>query len=98
MVSKSTVSIHYFSGRRSKNSKKSDDAFGNKQLFLAHAAPSDLSNKKYIHHERVAREGWQARAGQNSLDFKVAGIQATMTKDGDGHRVTTLYPVEESWN
>jgi len=75
------------------NSKaKSDEAFGNKQLFLAHAALSDLSNKKYIHHERVAREGWQGRAGQNTLDLKVAGIEASMTKDGEGHRVTTLYP------
>ena len=38
------------------NSKaNTDDAFGNKQLFLAHAALSDLSNKKYIHHERVEK-------------------------------------------
>ena len=26
-------------------------AFGNRQLFLAHAALSDLANKNYIHHE-----------------------------------------------
>ena len=79
-------------GDPKKSKTNADDAFGNKQLFLAHAALSDLTNKKYIHHERVAREGWLARVGQNTLELKVAGIQASMTNDGEGHRVTTLYP------
>ena len=67
-------------------------AFGNRQLFLAHAALSDLANKNYIHHERVVREGWQARAGQDTLDLKVAGIQASMHENGQKHRLTTLFP------
>ena len=52
----------------------------------------DLANKNYIHHERVVREGWQARAGQDTLDLKVAGIQASMHENGQKHRLTTLFP------
>ena len=55
------------------NSKaNTDDAFGNKQLFLAHAALSDLTNKKYIHHERVAR-GLAGEGRAEYFGFKSGG-------------------------
>jgi predicted secreted hydrolase len=69
-----------------------EQAFGNRQLFLAHSALSDRSGKRYLHHERVVREGWQARAEQNTLSLQVAGINARMLEEGTGHRLTTLYP------
>ena len=68
-----------------------DRAFGNRHLFLAHSALSDLTNQKYLHNERVVREGWQARAGVGTLDLKVAGIEASMLENEIGHKVTTLY-------
>ena len=68
------------------------ERFGNRQLYLAHAALSDLDYGRYIHHERVMREGWQGRVGTNSLTIKVAGIEANMLQDERGHFLTTKYP------
>jgi predicted secreted hydrolase len=76
-----------------KNSKDSEtETFGSRQLFLAHSALSDRSEKKYLHHERVLREGWQAQATKDTLGLEVAGIEARMLVDGKGHRLTTHYP------
>ena len=69
-----------------------ESRFGKRQLYLAHSALSDVSNQHYIHHERVLREGWQARVGINSLSIKVGGIEANMLEDGRGHFLTTRYP------
>ena len=48
-------------GNPNESNISESNAFGNKQLFLAHAALSNLSTKQYLHNERVVREGWQAR-------------------------------------
>lgn len=53
-------------------------AFGEQQLYMAHSALSDLKQKTYQHSERIFRQGWQARASQERLDFKVGGITAQM--------------------
>lgn len=66
--------------------------FGKWQLYLAHAALSDLANQRYIHHERILREGWQGRIGVDTLSIRVAGIKAEMQKDGRGHFLITRYP------
>ena len=69
------------------------ERFGNNQLYLAHSALSDLNDQRYIHHERVMREGgWQGRVGINSLSIKVGGIEANMLEDGQGHFLSTRYP------
>ena len=74
-------------------SKSSEpNAFGNKQLFLAHSALSNLSTKQYLHYERVVREGWQARASKDTLGLQVAGINASMAPSGKSHTLTTGYP------
>ena len=78
-------------GDPQKMNDSDDRAFGNRHLFLAHSALSDLTNQKYLHNERVVREGWQARAGVGTLDLKVAGIEASMLENEIGHKVTTLY-------
>ena len=57
------------------------ERFGNSQLYLAHAALSDLDYGRYIHLERVMREGWQGRVGTNSLSIQVAGIEARMQEE-----------------
>ena len=68
------------------------EAFGNRHLFLTHSALSDQGREHYLHHERVVREGWQARASQKTLGLEVGGIEARMHEDGKGHRLSTLYP------
>ena len=57
--------------------------FGGQQLFMAHAALSDLSSKQYVHAERIYREGWQARASTERLDFSVGGIRAHMLEGSE---------------
>ncbi len=66
--------------------------FGNRQLYLAHSALSDLESERYLHHERVLREGWQATVSDRTLGIKVAGIEARMLEDGSGHKVITHLP------
>ena len=66
--------------------------FGNRQLYLAHSALSDLTKGRYLHTERVMREGWQARVGTQSMSIQVAGIKAQTFKDGTGHSLVTQYP------
>ena len=63
-------------------------AFGEQQLFMAHAALSDLSGERYQHHERIFREGWQARASGERLDFSVGGIRARMVKGSEVMEMT----------
>jgi predicted secreted hydrolase len=50
--------------------------FGSQQLFMAHVALSDFSAGRYLHTERVFREGWQARASTETLDLEVGPIIA----------------------
>jgi predicted secreted hydrolase len=67
-------------------------SFGNRQLYLAHSALSDLTEGRYLHTERVMREGWQARADSQTMSFRVAGIKAEISEDGSGHSLITQYP------
>ena len=74
------------------NEQAKSTPFGNQQLFLAHAALSDQKNQSYLHTERVFREGWQAFASRESLDFKVGGIEANMKENREEIQLTTRYP------
>ena len=71
-----------------------EESFGHRQLHLAHSALSDLSEGKYLFHERALREGWQARVSEKTLEMKVAGIEAELTGEGNSHRLLTQYPGE----
>ena len=70
----------------------SNQSFGKQHLYLTHSALSDLATGSYLHHERVVREGWQAQVSADTLDMKVAGIEAQLSADGKGHRLHTQYP------
>ena len=61
--------------------------FGNRQLYMAHTALSDLNGEKYLHRDRILREGWQASASDRTLSLKVGGIEAVMLDGGTGHRL-----------
>ena len=84
--------VFRLAGDPNESNNSESNAFGSRQLFLAHSALSNLSTKQYLHNERVVREGWQARASTDTLDLQVAGINASMAPDGKSHRLTTRYP------
>lgn len=73
-------------------SQKKSKFFGNRQLYLAHSALSDLDNEKYIHTERVVREGWQGKISSDSLSMKVGGITADLLAGREGHRIEVQFP------
>lgn len=66
--------------------------FGNKNLYLAHAALSDISNGQYLHYERMYREGWQASSSSQTLDIQVGGIRAYLDTTGSRQHLVTRYP------
>ena len=42
-------------------------AFGTDQVFLTHAALLDVTGRRFLHQERLNREGWDAGASTNTL-------------------------------
>ena len=57
-------------------------ALGEQQLFMSHAALSELSAQRYQQVERVNREGWQARAARGQLDLWASPIRAQAQAEG----------------
>ena len=84
--------IFRLAGDPKKSGHSSNGHFGHQNLFLLHSALSDLEEGKYIHHERVLREGWQARASWETLQLAVGGVKVSLLEDGKGHEVITRYP------
>lgn len=69
-----------------------DDAFAANQLYMSHAALSDLSTQTYISCERIYREGWQARSATGQLDLSVGSITGSELPEGGGFTMTVRYP------
>lgn len=65
--------------------------FGSRQLYMSHVGLSDFAEQRYLHNERVHREGWQARVGVGELDLAVGPIQAWELPDEDGFGTTIRY-------
>lgn len=86
------TTVFRLAGDSNHSSLPANGPFGNRQLYLAHSALSDLENRTYLHHERVLREGWQAKVSDRTLSIQVAGIEAQLLEDGTGHRVVARYP------
>jgi len=84
--------IFRLAGDSKKSGQSSNAHFGNQNLFLLHSALSDLEEEKYLHHERVVREGWQASASRETLQLNVGGIKVSLLEDGMGHEIITRYP------
>lgn len=60
----------------------SAEAFGDQQLFMSHAALSEVSQQRYRSVERVNREGWQARSAAGKLNLRATPIRAHERADG----------------
>jgi len=58
------------------------EAFGTEQLYMSHAALSELNVQRYRHVERRQRAGWQARAAMGKLDLFAPPIRAQERADG----------------
>ena len=56
--------------------------FGERQLYMSHAALSELDAQRYRHVERVNRAGWQARSAVGALDLFATPIRAKERADG----------------
>ena len=84
--------IFRLAGDPNKSVQSSNTHFGHQNLFLLHSALSDLDEGKYLHHERVVREGWQASASRETLQLAVGGIKVNLLDDGTGHEIITRYP------
>lgn len=72
-------------------SESSEKTFGDRHLYMSHVGLSDFVDGRYLHHERVYREGWQARVGVGELDMQVGPISATELGEGDGFETTIRY-------
>ncbi len=62
-------------------SEGTSSAFGTQQLYMTHLSLSDLNEGRHMHVERLFREGWQARASKETLDFQVGPIVARWNAD-----------------
>jgi predicted secreted hydrolase len=60
-------------------------AFGHAHLHLAHMALLDVRQQRYLHDERLNREGWDARASETTLDLRNGNW--TLRLDADGETV-----------
>ena len=84
--------IFRLAGDPEKSGETQSEPFGNQNLFLVHTALSDLEEEKYIHHERVMREGWQARSSEKTLSLTVGGVKVSLLEKEKRHKVVTRYP------
>jgi predicted secreted hydrolase len=84
--------IFRLAGDPEKSGETQSEPFGNQNLFLVHTALSDLEEEKYIHHERVMREGWQARSSEKTLSLTVGGVKVSLLEKENRHKVVTRYP------
>ena len=73
-------------------------SFGNQHLYLAHAALSDITNKEYLHYERLYRQGWQVQSSTQTLGLQVGGIQAKLDPSEDRQHLITRYPDGSSFS
>jgi len=55
------------------------EAFGSRQLYLAHCSLLDADQKRFIHEERLNRDGWDASAATGHLDVKNGNWSLRMT-------------------
>ncbi|MFO1459431.1 MAG: lipocalin-like domain-containing protein [Verrucomicrobiota bacterium] len=65
-------------------------AFGDSQIHLAHMALLDGSSGRFLHQERLNREGWDAHASASGLDIR----NGNWTMRWNGEDVSVRNPIE----
>lgn len=66
------------------------EALGKETLFLAHAALFDAQTKRFIHEERLARDGWDADSSTTTLGTRNANWSLRIDADQTLHLTTTV--------
>ncbi|HKB90574.1 MAG TPA: lipocalin-like domain-containing protein [Opitutaceae bacterium] len=61
------------------NAIEENEDFGTGQVYLAHMALLDVRNGRFLHQERLNREGWDATATLNKLDVRNGPWSLRMT-------------------
>ncbi|MDR3457049.1 MAG: lipocalin-like domain-containing protein [Verrucomicrobiae bacterium] len=56
-----------------------DFSFGHEKLFLAHMALLDVKSGKFLHQQRLNRDGWDAFSATNGLDVQNSNWSLRMT-------------------
>lgn len=84
--------VFRLAGESSEAAARSDDALAANQLYMCHAALTDLQAQRYTNTERIYREGWQARSATGKLDLAVGTITARELEDEAGFSMTVRYP------
>jgi predicted secreted hydrolase len=64
------------------HSEVNGQPFGTQQLYMSHAALSELSAQRYRNVERINRAGWQARAATERLDLLATPIRVQERSGG----------------
>ena len=64
------------------NTEDTAASFGTNQLYMAHMAVVDPANKRFLHEERLNREGWDASAGIDDLDLRNGNWSLVRQPDG----------------
>jgi len=64
--------------------------FGSAHLFLAHMALVDVETGRFLHQERLSREGWDAAASTSTLDVRNGNWSLQLADPGDASPMPTL--------
>lgn len=64
--------------------------FGSAHLFLAHMALVDVQTGRFLHQERLNREGWDAAAATDTLDVRNGNWSLQLADPGDASPTPTL--------
>lgn len=68
----------------------SNPQFGSAHLFLAHMALVDVETGRFLHQERLNREGWDAAAATDTLDVRNGNWSLQLADPADGSLTPTL--------
>ena len=69
-----------------------NEHFGRSQLYMSHLALSDISQQRYIHAERIYRNGWQANAAEQGLQISAGPIAAQWDEGTQAITMQLNYP------
>jgi len=70
--------------------------FGEKQLYMSHAALSEIETGRYTNVERVMRQGWQAHSAVGQLDLQAPPIRALGINGGARFEMSFNLPGDTS--
>lgn len=74
--------------------RSSSTAFGNDQLYLAHAALTDIAHDAFHYQERLNRDGWDAFAATNTLNVRNGNWTLRLLPKETGASVSNAFALQ----